>query len=120
MELRSTGVSELSLIASVNEAIKCAIAASERIGLIAVNANLPAWRAGSNVAGFCVVANELRNLRANERADVSSLRSSGNPVPAGDSLFLCNILIYLMNLRASALRIASLPRFVLCADEKRL
>lgn len=60
MELRNTGVSELSLIASVNEAIKCAIAASGNVSLIAVNANLVARRAGSNAAGFCVVAHELR------------------------------------------------------------
>lgn len=89
MELRSTGVSELSLIASVNEAIKCAIAASERISLIAF------------------------------LTDENAYHSDSHP-PLGDSLVLCKILINLMNLRASALRIACLPRFVLCADEKRL
>lgn len=61
-ELRGSGVSELTLIASVNEAIKQSISASENISLIAVNANLVAGRAGSRAAGFCVVAGELRKF----------------------------------------------------------
>lgn len=61
-ELRGSGVNELILIARVNEAIKLAIAASEAITLIAVNANLVARRAGKSAAGFCVVAAELRHF----------------------------------------------------------
>jgi hypothetical protein len=61
-ELRGTGVSELTLIATVNEAIKQSISASANISLIAVNANLVAGRAGSRAAGFCVVAGELRRF----------------------------------------------------------
>lgn len=59
-ELRGTGANELILIAAVNEAIKRAISASEAIGMMAVNANLFAGRAGEGAAGFCVVASELR------------------------------------------------------------
>lgn len=61
-ELRGSGVSELTLIAKVNEAIKQSISASENISLIAVNANLVAGRAGSRAAGFCIVAGELRRF----------------------------------------------------------
>jgi hypothetical protein len=61
-ELRGSGANELTLIASVNEAIKQAISASENIGLIAVNANLVAGRAGNRAAGFCIVAGELRRF----------------------------------------------------------
>lgn len=61
-EHRGTGVSELTLIAAVNEAIKQTISASESISLIAVNANLMAGRAGSRASGFCVVAGELRRF----------------------------------------------------------
>lgn len=61
---RGTGITELRLIAAVNEAIKEAIAASEFISLIAVNASLVAGRAGSNAAGYCVVAGELRMFSA--------------------------------------------------------
>ena len=60
VELRSSGQNELTLIASVNEAIKLAITASEAISLISVNANLVAGRAGKGAAGFGVVAGELR------------------------------------------------------------
>ena len=59
-ELRGTGANELILIAAVNEAIKQAIRASASIGMMAVNANLFAGRAGEGAAGFCVVASELR------------------------------------------------------------
>src|ERR1017187_314980 len=61
-ELRGGGVSELSLIASMNEAIKHSIAASESITMIAVNANLMSGRAGARAAGFGVVACELRRF----------------------------------------------------------
>lgn len=61
-ELRGSGMSELILIAAVNEAIKQSISASENISLIAVNANLVAGRAGNRAAGFCVVAGELRRF----------------------------------------------------------
>lgn len=64
-EMRGTGVSELTLIAAVNEAIKQSIAASESISLIAVNANLVAGRSGTRAAGFCVVAGELRRFSDN-------------------------------------------------------
>ncbi|HEX5339155.1 MAG TPA: hypothetical protein VFW53_12025 [Gallionella sp.] len=57
---RGTGITELRLIAMVNEAIKQAIGASENISLIAVNASLVARRAGSGAEGYCVVAGELR------------------------------------------------------------
>lgn len=61
-ELRGSGVTELRLIADVNEAIKVAIDASARIGLLAINANLMAGRAGTRAVGFCVVAGELRRF----------------------------------------------------------
>lgn len=60
--LRGTGITELRLIAEVNEAIKLSLVSSGKIGLIAVNANLVAGRAGSRAAGFCVVASELRRF----------------------------------------------------------
>jgi len=60
IDLRGRGVSELTLIASVNESIKQAISASESISLIAINANLMAGRSGARAVGFCVVAGELR------------------------------------------------------------
>ena len=60
LELRGSGISELTLISSVNESIKQAIRASESISLIAVNANLAAGRSGARAVGFCVVAGELR------------------------------------------------------------
>lgn len=63
--MRKTGVSELSLIASVNEAIKQSILASQNINMIAVNANLKAVRAGKRAAGFGVVAGELRRFSDN-------------------------------------------------------
>lgn len=74
-ELRGTGVSELRLIASVNESIKQAIDASANISLIAVNANLVAGRSGTDAAGFCIVANELR--RFSDSMAASMLKWSG-------------------------------------------
>jgi methyl-accepting chemotaxis protein len=62
VELRETGATELRLIAKVSEAIKQSIDASGKIGLVAVNANLVAGRAGDRAAGFCVVAGELRRF----------------------------------------------------------
>ncbi|MEW5904809.1 MAG: hypothetical protein AB1722_10765 [Pseudomonadota bacterium] len=70
-EMRGTGVTELSLIASVNETVKEAISASERISLIAVNASLVAGRAGDRAAGFCVVAAELKRFSESMAADMS-------------------------------------------------
>lgn len=70
-EMRGTGVSELSLIAAVNETIKLAIHASEGISLIAINANLTAGRAGSRAAGFGVVAGELRRYSERMAADMT-------------------------------------------------
>lgn len=61
-ELRGSGISELSLISNVNEAIKLSIEASRKIGLLAINANLIAGRAGARAVGFCVVAGELRRF----------------------------------------------------------
>lgn len=61
-EMRGTGITELRLIAGVNEAIKVAIEASGKIGLLAINANLLAGRAGERAVGFCVVASELRRF----------------------------------------------------------
>jgi hypothetical protein len=61
-ELRGTGVTELRLISDVNEAIKLSIEASGKIGLLAINANLIAGRAGVRAVGFCVVAGELRRF----------------------------------------------------------
>lgn len=61
-ELRGSGVTELRLISDVNEAIKLSIDASGKIGLLAINANLIAGRAGVRAVGFCVVAGELRRF----------------------------------------------------------
>lgn len=61
-DMRGSGVTELRLIAGVNEAVKVAIEASEKIGLLAINANLMAGRAGAGALGFCVVAGELRGF----------------------------------------------------------
>ena len=70
-EMRGSGKTELSLIASVNETVKEAIAASGNISLIAVNASLVAGRAGDRAAGFCVVAGELRRFSERMAADMS-------------------------------------------------
>lgn len=74
-ELRGTGVSELSLIAAVNEAVRQTIAASQNISLIAVNANLVAGRAGTRAAGFCVVASELRRFSESMSRDMQGWSS---------------------------------------------
>ncbi len=70
-EMRGTGVTELSLIAAVNETVKEAINASERISLIAVNASLVAGRAGDRAAGFCVVAAELKRFSDSMAVDMA-------------------------------------------------
>lgn len=69
-EMRGTGKTELSLIAAVNESVKEAIAVSQSIDLIAINASLIAGRAGSRAAGFCVVATELRRYSESMAADM--------------------------------------------------